>query len=223
MKLEEVLQSGRKIEILIRDENKNTVLPTQVYLNKDETFLIKAPVVDYEINAPVGEKVEVWVGCYDAHYTFESEVISEKLFKDSMCWELDKPPVLTLSDRRSFFRVKTAMLVKWQRIEPEEVGDWESVHPSSVITLHDLSGSGLSFLYPVEVPVNSHLVFDIPLETENISINTTVLGVVIRNEPLEKAYRVGVKFENVTKLQQHMILQHLFSPWRRSIQLSSGF
>lgn len=223
MKLEEVLQNGRKIEVLVRGENKNSVLPTQVYLNKDETFLINAPVADYEISAPVGEKVEIWLGCYDAHYTFESTVISEKMFKDNMCWELSKPPILTVSDRRSFFRVKTSMLVKWQRIEPEEAAEWESIHPSSIITLDDLSGAGLSFLYPVEVPVNSYLVFDIPLETENININTTVLGVVIRNEPQEKAYRVGVKFENITKLQQHLIMQHLFSPWRRNIQLSSGF
>lgn len=223
MRLDEVLQNGRKLEILLRSENKNTVLPTQVYLNKSDTFQIKAPLADYKINAPVGEKVEVWVGCYDAHYTFEAEVISEKMIKDSWYWELEKPPVLTVSDRRSFFRVKTSMLVKWQKIDPGEVAEWESIHPSSIITLYDLSGSGLSFMYPVEVTAGSYLVFDIPLETENINISTTVLGAVVRSEPQDKAYKVAVKFESITKLQQHMIMQHLFSPWRRNIQLSSGF
>ncbi|MEQ8200265.1 MAG: PilZ domain-containing protein [Syntrophomonadaceae bacterium] len=222
MKPYEVLQDGRKIEILLRDENENLVLPTHVYLNKNDTFLVPAPT-DRDITTPIGKTVEVWVGCYDAHYTFESPVIGEKLVKDAVCWELEKPPAMTVSDRRSFFRVKTSMPVKWQKVEPKEIEGWETLRPSSIVKLYDLSGSGLSFIYPVEIPVNSYLVFDIPLETESININTTVLGVVVRNDVHDKECRVAVHFENITKLQQHMIMQHLFSPWRRNIELSSGF
>jgi len=222
MKPYEVIQDGRKIEILFRDDNENSILPTQVYLNKDDTFLVKAPAERADTNY-LGKMLEVWIGCYDAHYTFEAPVMGEKLIKDTVCWELGKPPALTVSDRRSFFRVKTSMPVKWQQVEPEEADIWESLKPTSIVKLHDLSGSGLSFIYPTEIPVNSYLVFDIPLETESIKINTTVLGVVVRNDALEKEYRIAVRFESITKLQQHLIMQHLFSPYRRNIELSSGF
>ena len=222
MKPYEVLQDGRKIEILFRNDNENSILPTQVYLNKDDTFLVKAPA-DRGIAASIGATLEVWIGCYDAHYTFEAPVIGEKLIKDTICWELGKPPAMTVSDRRSFFRVKTSMPVKWQKVEPGEADTWGSLKPTSIVKLHDLSGSGLSFVYPMEIPVNSYLVFDIPLETENININTMVLGVVTRNDPQDNEYRVAVRFESITKLQQHMIMQHLFSPYRRNIELSSGF
>jgi len=223
MKLDEVLQNGRKIQVLLRDEDRHTVLPTQVLLNKEDTFLITAPQDEGLSSAPIGTNLEVWVGCYDAHYTFEAKVVAEKMFKDLSCWELEKPPVLTVSDRRSFFRVKTSMLVKWQKVEADQLAEWENLRPTAIITLHDLCGAGLSFMYPTEIPLGSHMVFDIPLETESISINTTILGIVVRNQPQHEAFRVGVEFENVTKLQQHMIMQHLFSPWRRNIHLSSGF
>lgn len=222
MKPYEVLQDGRKIEILFRDDNENLILPTRVYLNKDDTFLVKAPA-NREFAHFMGKTLEVWVGCYDAHYTFEAPVMGEKLIKDTVCWELGKPPAMTVSDRRSYFRIKTSMPVKWQKVEPEEADAWESLKPTSIVKLHDLSGSGLSFAYPAEIPIGSYLVFDIPLETESININTMVLGVVVRNDVLEKEYRIAVKFESITKLQQHMIMQHLFSPYRRNIELSSGF
>lgn len=222
MKPYEVLQDGRKIEILFRDDNENSIVPSQVYQNKNDTFLVQAPA-DRELADFMGKTLEVWVGCYDAHYTFESPVIGEKTITDVVCWELGKPPALTVSDRRGFFRVKTSMPVKWQKVEPEEVDNWESLRPTSIVKLHDLSGSGLSLIYPAEIPVGSYLVFDIPLETESINISTTVLGVVVRNDVLEKDCWVAVRFESITKLQQHMIMQHLFSPYRRNIKLSSSF
>lgn len=222
MKPYEVLQDGRKVEILFRNDNENMILATHVYLNRDDSFLVKTPA-DGQIDDYIGKSLEIWVGCYDAHYTFESPVLGEKLIKDTVCWELGKPPAMTVSDRRSFFRVKTSMPVKWQQVKPEELDNWESLRPTSIVKLNDLSGSGLSFIYPMEIPVHSHLVFDIPLETESININTTVLGVVVRNDVRDNEYLVAVKFESITKLQQHMIMQHLFSPYRRNIELSSGF
>ncbi len=223
MKLDEVLQNGRKIQILLRDDDKNLILPTQVYLNKEDTFLIKAPEDEGRSRAPMGTNIEVRVGCYDAHYTFEAKVVGEKLFKDLLCWEVEKPPLLKVSDRRSFFRVKTSMLVKWQAVEPDQIEEWEKIHPNMIIVLYDLCGAGLSFSYPTEIPIGSHLVFNIPLETESININTTILGIVVRNQLQDDAFRVGVEFKDITTLQQHMIMQHLFSPWRRNIHLSSGF
>lgn len=222
MKLDDVLQNGRKIQILLRNDAKNAVLPAQVCLNRDETFLV-TPLDPRPVNVRNGEKVEIWVGCYDAHYTFESVVLGEKPFKDSLCWEVEKPPVLNVSDRRSFFRVRTSMLVKWQKIEPDQAEEWESLHPTSIISLYDLCGAGLSFVYPEEIPVDSCLVFEIPLETESININTTVLGAVVRNQSQDGGFRIGVEFKNITQLQQHLITQHLFSPWRRNIQISSNF
>jgi hypothetical protein len=55
---------------------------------------------------------------------------------------------------------------------------------------------------------------------KNASMTVKILGKVVRNDPQENIFRIGVRFENASELQQDLIMKHLFFTMRKYIQIN---
>lgn len=222
MNLDRILQPGMSIEILFgSQEGRDKVWQAHVQASRADTFLIAAPeFMDQAILAPVGREVVVWAGLDNARCCFDSMVLSELVKDGNILLELKKPQKLRTSDRRNFVRMESRLPIKFAVVGPEALGKWKSVEPSTSVHLQDLSGVGLSFGYHREFPPETRLVIDLPLELKHAALNIRILATVVRSELQGESVRVGVSFDNVSELQQDLIMKHLFYTMRKQIQIS---
>lgn len=222
MNLDRILQPGTHLEISLGGQGEEEVVwDAQVHTSRTDSFLVSAPAyIDLNIISPVGREIVVWAGLDDARCSFDSLVMGEQVQNGHTYLVLKKPQKLTTSDRRHFVRMKSHLAIKFNIISSEDATQWKKIEPSYEAVLIDLSGVGLSFAYNREIPPDTLMVFALPLEMKNASMTIKILGTVVRNDPQEKGCRVGVQFENVSELQQDLIMKHLFHTMRKYIQIS---
>ena len=222
MNLDRILKPGMHIEFTFGGpDDEKTVWKARIQANRADSFVIAAPeYMDRAVIAPVGREVVVWAGVDNARCCFDSRIWREISEQGSILLELEKPQKLMASDRRHFVRMKSHLPVKFAVIGPEEIGQWKNAEPVTPATLIDLSGVGLSFKYQQQFSAETRMVFDLPLEMKNTAITVRMLGRVVRSEPYEYSFRVGVRFDNASELQQDLIMKHLFYTMRKNIQIN---
>lgn len=221
MNLDRILQPGTHIEVASSGQvGREVVWDARVYANRADSFLIAAPeYLDRTLIAPVGLEVTVWAGLDNARCCFESLVLREVNEEGNILLELQKPQKLTVSDRRNFVRMESHLPVGFGVIGPGETGRWKAVKLSARVNLADLSGVGLSFDYHQPLLPETQLVLELPLEMKNAAVTIRLLGTVVRNEAQGQYYRVGVRFDNASELQQDLIMKHLFHNMRKQFQI----
>jgi len=222
MNLDRILQPGVHMEISLSEPGeREMVWDAQVHTVSPISFLVAAPAsVDDNIISPVGQEVKVWASLDDARYSFICLVLGEQVQGGKSYLELKKPQKLISSERRDFVRMKSHLELKFEIISQEDTKLWKKIEPTQAANLFDLSGVGLSFKYPRALPPGTALVLSLPLEMKNASMTVKILGTVVRNDLHENEYRIGIRFENVSELQQDLIMKHLFFTMRKYIQIS---
>ncbi len=222
MNLDRILRPGAHLEISLGGQGEEELVwDAKVHSSSLDSFLISAPAyIDQDIISPVGREVVVWAALDDARCSFDSMVLGEQVQNGYTYLELKKPQKLTTSDRRNFVRMKSHLAINFDIIDSEDVKQWKKIEPTREASLIDLSGVGLSFLSNHEFTLGTYMVFALPLEMKNASITVKMLGTVVRNDPHDKFFRIGVRFEHVTELQQDLIMKHLFHTMRKYIQIS---
>lgn len=222
MNLDRILKPGMHIEFTFGgQDDRDMVWDARVHASSADSFVIAAPeYMDRAFIAPVGREVVVWAGGDNARCCFDSRILREISEQGDILLELEKPQKLMTSDRRHFVRMKSHLPVKFAIVGPEEIGHWKNAEPVTPANLFDLSGVGLSFKYHREFSAQTRMVFDLPLEMKNAAITIRMLATVVRSEPHEHSFRVGVRFDNASELQQDLIMKHLFYTMRKNIQIS---
>lgn len=212
------IQVNNKIEIILADDDKRVVGHSLIQQVFDDSFSIMLPVSEgntlyYDMNA----EVIISVLINNVRYSFRTEVIDKAREGNLRLLLLKMPQKLELADRRTLVRIKTLLPIKYKIIEADQRDIWQNNEPDKETYLTDLSGNGLSISLDKFLVSGVLLVLNLNLGN---GTEMRVLGEVVRGEKLNKQYRIGVKFIDLTERQEDIIISYVFQCLRKTIKLS---
>lgn len=212
------IQVNNKIEIILADDDKRVVGHSLIQQVFDDSFSIMLPVSEgntlyYDMNA----EVIISVLINNVRYSFRTEVIDKAREGNLRLLLLKMPQKLELADRRTLVRIKTLLPIKYKIIEADQRDIWQNNELDKETYLTDLSGNGLSISLDKFLVSGVLLVLNLNLGN---GTEMRVLGEVVRGEKLNKQYRIGVKFIDLTERQEDIIISYVFQCLRKTIKLS---
>lgn len=224
MKIDKILQINSRVEIakLYPENEEDQIIGLSLIQEIDNnSFLIMVPIQNrHVLYLTKGDEVIVWITVDNARYAFESIVMNEKVEIGIKYFELKKPQKLTSSERRNFVRVKKFLPIKYKVIKDGKEDNWESIQASEEASMLDISGKGISLSVNKPLLRDLLMVLAIPLEMNNVTLITKVLGRVVRSEKTDSFYKIGINFVNISEKQEDLIMKYVFDTLRKFIQIN---
>ncbi|PWA09778.1 hypothetical protein DCC39_12510 [Pueribacillus theae] len=167
---------------------------TQLIKNGDASLLIQRPVNRKNMFMPITSNLPITVYYYDDEqqglYTFESNI---ELYQNRQV-VMGKPSVDSIkkAERRRYFRVQVGVEMRLCLQSPDNSSEIEY----TTLLTHDISGGGLSFLYPDKLVEKGDLVVGtLHLKTKNDQKKIGFNGKVVNMIKLQnKFFRISLEF-----------------------------
>jgi c-di-GMP-binding flagellar brake protein YcgR len=219
--IERTLKINSKIEIAIVNDEENKIFAQSIIQEVDsDSFSIMVPIHNgHALYLTEGDEVVVSLLLNNVRYAFKTEVTGKKNKTELKLVVLKNPQKLTTSDRRNLVRIKTLIPIEYEVLKFSDIDNWQNILPKFNAYITDLSGQGLNLSLDWPVSIESLMVIIINLETNHINTQVKLLGEVVRSERIDKRYRIGIKFINITERQQDLVINYVFYSLRKSIQL----
>lgn len=215
---ENAIQVNNRIEVALADDERKLFGHSLIQEVFNDSFSIMTPIYEgHSLNYRLNDEVIVSVLINNVRYSFRTTVIN--IIKDInlRLLVLEMPRELQPADRRNLVRIKTLLPIKYTVIDPDQLGIWRNIEPDNETYLTDLSGNGLSI--SLEKSLLSGVLIVLNLNLGN-GTEMKILGEVVRCEKLNKQYRIGIKFKDVTERQEDLIISYVFQCLRKIIKLS---
>ncbi|WP_337969917.1 flagellar brake protein [Virgibacillus salexigens] len=184
-------------------------------IEQNETFLF----IDYPIDIkthktsffPKGTSFLItYVDENENIYSFLSKLVAKvKLNVPALAIEL--PSDLQRIQRREFVRVDTAIDVAVHPLD-------DRLQPFTTVT-RNISGGGISVIIPKDVDLkenNVEIFLSLPLKNHGFAYLKAIAEVVILEEKKHKNPTVAMKFLNIAKQDQQMIIRYCFEKQREA-------
>ena len=214
---ENTIQVNNKIEIALADEEDQIFGQSLIQEVYDESFSIMAPMYNgHALYLGIGDDVIVSLLIDNVRYSFYTKVLRKIRESDIKLVELKMPQKIETADRRNLVRIKTLLPVKYKILEPTRQNIWQNIEPEKEAYITDLSGKGLSI--SLEEPQLWDVLMVLHLHLGN-NTEMKLLGEVVRCEQINKRYRIGMKFLDITQRQEDLIISYVFQCLRKSIKL----
>ncbi len=215
---ENAIQVNNRIEVDLADDERKVFGHSLIQEVFNDSFSIMTPIYEgHSLNYRINDEVIVSVLINNVRYSFKTTVINIVKDINLRLLVLEMPRELQPADRRNLVRIKTLLPIKYTIIDPEQLDTWRNFEPDNETYLTDLSGNGLSI--SLEKSLISGVLIVLNLNLGN-GTEMKILGEVVRCEKLNKQYRTGIKFKDITERQEDLIISYVFQCLRKIIKLS---
>ena len=215
---ENAIQVNNKIEIALADEERLNFGHSLIQQVFDDSFSIMIPIFEGNlVNYRIDDEVIVSVLINNVRYSFRTRVINKIRESNLSLLLLKMPQKLEPADRRTLVRIKTLLPIKYKMIESEQKSNWQHIEPDKEAYLTDLSGNGLSISMDKLLLSGELMVLNLKFGN---GTEMKVLGEVVRGEKINRQFRVGVMFKDMTERQEDLIISYVFQCLRKTIRLS---
>ncbi|HPT68632.1 MAG TPA: flagellar brake protein [Syntrophomonas sp.] len=215
---ENAIQVNNRIEVALADDERKIFGHSLIQEVFDDSFSIMTPIYEgHSLNYRIDDEVIISVLINNVRYSFRTRVIN--IIKDInlRLLVLKMPRELQPADRRNLVRIKTLLPIKYKIIDSDQLDLWHNIDPDHETYLTNLSGNGLSI--SLEKSLLSGVIMVLNLNLGN-GTEMKILGEVVRCEKLNKQYRIGIKFMDITERQEDLIISYVFQCLRKTIKLS---
>ena len=195
-----------------RDENEFT---TRIENIDGDIIRVLTPLYkSILIRLHPGTRVEVSVFDSLNLYQFEAEAINTVIEDNIYYTDMKIVSEITKLERRNYFRVEAMKDVLLRKKAEGDMHDTEEDYAKGITV--DLSGGGLQ-LITAEVFSQSCIVeMRLELDDEELKLDGEVLNRIYQEDLL--SYRYMIKFVNLDKFTQEMIVKFVFKLQREKIQ-----
>ena len=216
VKAEEYLKIGQRVEFYVEaDEARYT---SRVEDITEDTLEVAMPMTrtGVPIIPRIGEKLYgVAVGNQCRFRFFVEFKGMGKKDERIPVWYITLPKTMERFQNREFVRIRVNMTVKARLVDEDG-----TIHGDELISVVDLSGSGICLAFPHEVPVPSLMGLEISSIPDAGHID--VMCRVVRCEAVERAdesvvYHVGAAFQHLPRAVTNKIVRYLFAVQRANI------
>ncbi len=215
---ENAIQVNNKIEIALADDERMRFGHSLIQQVFNDSFSIMMPIFEGNLlNFRTDDEVIVSVLINNIRYSFRTRVINKIRESDLMLLLLKMPQKLEPADRRNLVRIKTLLPIKYKIIEPDQSSGWQQLETDKEAYLTDLSGKGVSISMDKMLVSGELIVLNLKFGN---GTEMKVLGEVVRGEKLNRQFRIGVQFKDITERQEDLIINYVFQCLRKTIRLS---
>ncbi|MGN0940111.1 MAG: flagellar brake protein [Selenomonadaceae bacterium] len=215
IKAEAILKIGQRLSFFSDNDSQNASRIEDIL--KDE-LIVAMPMDDK--GRPVipirGERL--YGAAYDdkCQYRFFSTLKNKGMHDGIPCWWIEKPEKVERHQNREFVRVRVNLPMQVQLMD-----DDGGFLPPQMVTVLDLSGSGLAFNSEKYVRVESQVIMEIR-NLPNIG-TLRVMGRVMRCikvDPMikESPYRVGVRMLDLDRPTRNRLVHYIFGIQRQELK-----
>jgi c-di-GMP-binding flagellar brake protein YcgR len=215
---ETVLQVNNKIEIALANDEDLIFGKSLIQEVLDDSFSIMVPIHNgHGLYFKIDDEVIVSLLINNVRYSFKTTVLKKTREFDLKLLVLKMPQKFETADRRTLVRIKTLLPIKYKIIGPTQQVTWEDIEPEKEAYLTDLSGKGLSL--SMEKAQFRDVIMVLSLHLGN-DTEMKLLGEVVRCEQINKRYRIGLEFIDITERQEDLIISYVFQCLRKTMKLS---
>ena len=215
-----ILTLGQRLEIFFENNEDGTPGYTSRVEDILEDEIVVAMPVDERlvpVIPHVGENLYVLAGGDGCHYRFFSVHRSHGRHDGRIpVLRISLPEVAERFQKRGLFRILVNLIATVRLVDADGTIDTPKRVP-----VVDLSGSGMSFVWPKTVPVDTEAALeinDIP-GVGTIELMTRVLrSTRIEREDDTPIYHVGVKFQGISRSLRDQIVRYLFQVQRNQVE-----
>lgn len=215
-----VLSIGQRLEIFFENSDEGAAGYTSRIEDIIGDELVVAMPLD-ERRVPViprtGENLYVLAGGDGCHYRFFSVHHSHGRHEGRIpTLRISIPEVAERFQKRGLFRIKVNLTATVRLVDHE--GKIDAPKRTPIV---DLSGSGLAFVWPKAVPIDSEAALEI---NDLPGIGTLELMTqVMRSTRIEREdnaaiYHIGVQFESISRSMRDKIIRYLFQVQRAQVE-----
>lgn len=215
-----ILTLGQRLEIFFENNEDGTPGYTSRVEDILEDEIVVAMPVDERlvpVIPHVGENLYVLAGGDGCHYRFFSVHRSHGRHDGRIpVLRISLPEVAERFQKRGLFRILVNLIATVRLVDADGTIDTPKRVP-----VVDLSGSGMSFVWPKTVPVDTEAALeinDIP-GVGTIELMTRVMrSTRIEREDDTPLYHVGVKFQGISRSLRDQIVRYLFQVQRNQVE-----
>ena len=215
-----ILTLGQRLEIFFENNEDGTPGYTSRVEDILEDEIVVAMPVDERlvpVIPHVGENLYVLAGGDGCHYRFFSVHRSHGRHDDRIpVLHISIPEVAERFQKRGLFRIQVNLITTVRLVDME--GTIDTPKRVSVV---DLSGSGLSFIWPKPVVIDSEAALeinDIP-GVGTIELMTRVMrSTRVERENDTPIYHIGVQFQGISRSLRDKIVRYLFQVQRSQVE-----
>lgn len=215
-----ILTLGQRLEIFFENNEDGTPGYTSRVEDILEDEIVVAMPVDERlvpVIPHVGENLYVLAGGDGCHYRFFSVHRSHGRHDGRIpVLRISLPEVAERFQKRGLFRILVNLIATVRLVDADGTIDTPKRVP-----VVDLSGSGMSFVWPKTVPVDTEAALeinDIP-GVGTIELMTRVIrSTRIEREDDTPIYHVGVKFQGISRSLRDQIVRYLFQVQRNQVE-----
>jgi type IV pilus assembly protein pilZ len=215
-----ILTLGQRLEIFFENNEDGTPGYTSRVEDILEDEIVVAMPVDERlvpVIPHVGENLYVLAGGDGCHYRFFSVHRSHGRHDGRIpVLRISLPEVAERFQKRGLFRILVNLIATVRLVDADGTIDTPKRVP-----VVDLSGSGMSFVWPKTVPVDTEAALeinDIP-GVGTIELMTRVMrSTRIEREDDTPIYHVGVKFQGISRSLRDQIVRYLFQVQRNQVE-----
>lgn len=214
---ENVLQVNNKIEIALANDEDPIFGQSLIQEVFDDSFSIMVPIHNgHALYFKIDDDVLVSMLINNVRYSFKTTVLNKTREFDLKLLVLKMPQKLETADRRTLVRIKTLLPIKYKIIARTQQDIWENIEPEKEAYLTDLSGKGLSLSMEKAQLRDAIMVLSLHLGNDT---EMKLLGEVVRCEQINKRYRIGLEFIDITERQEDLIISYVFQCLRMTMKL----
>ena len=184
---------------------------------EEETLAITLPVFQGQyLFLRQGDSVRVEFTSEDAAYAFTSTVVGRKRSGEVSLLLIRRPSSIERNQRRQLFRIPLVIPCYFMFAEVKERGqEFEG-------KIKDLSGSGLRFTTTQPLQRDDLLVISFTLATAQAKQDYKLRSLVRWSKTSEEQVTAGVKFIEISHLEQERIINYIFLRLRQRMPLLRG-
>jgi c-di-GMP-binding flagellar brake protein YcgR len=211
-----LIQINQKIQVDLLSSKENSYV-SNIQDIKDRELIISIPTKGINpLALKNGDLIKVSFISDSTRYEFKTKVIG---------WRYDNIPMYALAlpefckriQLRKFVRIPTILEVMYAEVTDEgKCGEF--VKSTSL----DLSGGGIRLMLKKDLPADARLLLKINIPMKNGLECLELMGVVVRTLPDEhlKLFNAAVKFIDISRRQQDLIVRYTFGKMAEQRRLS---